>query len=234
MVSYYLEDDLKPEVRSAVVVTPTIGSRFLSDCIESVEAQDVQIDFQHLVVFDGPVEYNKKVPENVMVLPWNVGRHGFYGHRVYAAIGHLINADSVLFLDEDNMYDKDHVQSCIDTLNGGNDFCHSFRSVIDIDGNWLCDDKFEAIGREPYFLVDTSSFCFRKEFLIEHGHHWHWGWGADRRFFQIVKDQSRYASTGRHTLMYRLDGNPNSPTKEFFFNGNERIGYDKTGKEILK
>ena len=72
--------------KTATVVTPTIGSRHLRQCIESIEAQKTKYDVEHLLVFDG-VDV-PMIPDDVHILrlPWNVGRHGFYGHRVYAAI----------------------------------------------------------------------------------------------------------------------------------------------------
>lgn len=224
-----------PPVNNFVVVTPTIGGKFLKDALRSVSDHTLKGAGRHLVVFDGV-----GTPEDIllcqehgaatMMLPWNVGRHGFYGHRIYAAIGHLINADAVFFLDEDNYYDFNHIPSCMAKLNKGYDFVHSYRNVIDNNGILICKDRFEAIGKEPLYLVDTSSYCFRTEFLKQAGHLWHWGWGADRRFFQIVKEHAKYTSTGEFTLNYRLDGNPNSPTKDFFFKGNMMAGFTREGE----
>lgn len=223
-----------PPIKSAVVVTPTIGSKYLYDAMDGVSASKHDYEVTHLIVFDGVelpelVQGVKLNGASTMELPWNVGRHGFYGHRVYAAIGHLVNADAVFFLDEDNFYSEDHIKTCLDKLNEGYDFVHSLRNVVDIDGNHICKDRFEAIGREPIYLIDTSSFCFRTDFLKAAGHFWHWGWGADRRFFQLVKDRAKYGCTEKFSLNYRLDGNPNSPTKDFFFKGNTLAGYEANG-----
>jgi hypothetical protein len=90
------------------------------------------------------------------------------------------------------------------------DFAHSLRKVY-INNEYLADDCCEAIGRWPIawsqntqYLVDTSSYCFKREWLIHVSQLWHWGWGGDRRFFMIVKDQSNYDTTGLHTLNYSL------------------------------
>ena len=40
-------------------------------------------------------------------------------------------------------------------------------------------------------------------------------------FLYAVKDHAKYDTNGKHTLCYRLDGNPNSVTEEFFRVGNK-------------
>lgn len=231
-----LNSTQKNRVQSAVVVTPTVGSSKLADAIYSVATQETKYEVVHLLVVDGSESVIKlpRIPYNVevMILPWNVGANGFYGHRVYAAIGHLVNSDAVFFLDEDNFYSKNHVETCMETLNNDLhlDFCFSFRNIYDSsNGGHLIVDRFESIGKPPLNLVDTSSYCFRREFLVRYGHIWHFGWGADRRFFQSVMNISSHKSTGHATLNYRLDGNPGSPTREFFETGNRQFGWSSDG-----
>jgi GT2 family glycosyltransferase len=74
------------------VVTPTIGSEHLVQCIESVSKQTYK-DIVHYVVKDGS---DVKVPSYLNNLPdvkfisldENIGK-GWYGHRVYAACSFL-------------------------------------------------------------------------------------------------------------------------------------------------
>lgn len=72
-----------------------------------------------------------------------------------------------------------------------------------------------------HYLIDTSSFCFKREFIQKTCHFWHAGWGGDRVFFYSVKEHANYDTNGKHTMCYRLDGNPNSVTEEFFVEGNK-------------
>jgi len=224
-----------PPVLTATVVTPTIASNKLTRAIESVLNQKTKYRIQHLLVIDGP-EAAAKLPQlhdniKLMRLPWNVGANGFYGHRIYAASSHLINTDAVFFLDEDNFYSEDHVETCMEKLNGNIflDFTYSFRNICDVSGTFIAIDRFESIGKAPLNLVDTSSYCFRTPFLEKYGHLWHNKWGADRMFFQTVKDLAKYESTGLATLNYCLDGNPGSPTREFFEHGNQQHGWLSNG-----
>lgn len=231
--------------KTVTVITPTIGSHKLLDAIQSVKNQTYQY-IDHLVVVDGP-EYEKNFKHHFTydydllegithtVSPFNTGGvgKGFYGHRIYASYPHLINTDYIFFLDEDNWYEPDHVESLVKVLGeNDNQFAYSLRKIYDADKNYLLDDNCESLGRWPIyftrgskdesFLIDTSSFAFRREFLIQCCHLWHWGWGGDRRFYNFIRDQM-HNTNGKHTLCYRLDGNPNSVTKDFFEVGNDAM-----------
>lgn len=210
---------------TVVVITPTIGQDSLEKAIESVKNQ-TYTNIRHLIVIDGPhyygtalniIDKNMSSEHNVMIatLPENTGGGGFYGHRVYAAFPHLVNEDLVSFLDEDNWWDPDHIQSLVDTFKENKDcaWVHSLRKVY-VGDEFLANDCCESIGRwpiawtadrnDPEYLVDTSSYLFHREFIKQTCHLWHWGWGGDRRFFMLVKDAAPYATSGKHTLNYKL------------------------------
>ena len=171
----------------------------------------------------------------VIVSPENTGKTGgnFYGHRIYAAYPHLLNSDYILFLDEDNWYEPNHVETLIETIESKNlDFSYSLRKIFSPKKEYVCDDNCESLGKweifmsrnsphGKHYLIDTSSFCFKREFIQKTCHHWHSGWGGDRQYLYAVKDHAKYDTNGKHTLCYRLDGNPNSVTEEFFRVGNK-------------
>ena len=228
--------------RSVIVITPTVGSSKLIDAINSVKNQTYS-NIEHLLVIDGvehwknvmdqlpiTLEYDDRSSDNIqtMILPYNTGAKGFYGHRIYAGIPHLLNADYIFFLDEDNWYEKDHVASLVEVLDRGNDFAHSLRQIYNPDTSYVCDDNCEALGKwpiyfshkDPQYLVDTSSFAFEREFLQKTCHLWHSGWGGDRRYLYSVMQQAKWDTNRKHTLCYRLDGNPGSVNAEFFIKGN--------------
>jgi glycosyltransferase involved in cell wall biosynthesis len=222
--------------RPVTVITPTIGKPELKKAIESVKNQTYKC--KHLVIIDG-LEHARNVPGSdgdylqVCYTPENTGANGYYGHRIYAAYPHLVNSDYVLFLDEDNWYEPNHVETLIETIEQKNlDFSYSLRKIFDKNENYLIDDNCESLGKWEIFmsrssphgkqyLVDTSSYCFKREFIQQACHLWHSGWGGDRRFFHIVKDQAKYDTNGLYSLCYRLDGNQGSVTKEFFESGNK-------------
>lgn len=230
--------------KPVTVITPTIGSPKLKDAIESVAKQTYKC--KHLIVCDGHqarldmINLNiKPISDheiNIVETPENTGKAlgtSFYGHRIYAAYPHLLNSDYILFLDEDNWYEPDHVETLINTIETKNlDFAYSLRKIYSTKKDYLLDDNCESLGKWEIFmsrnsphgkqyLIDTSSFCFKRDFIQKTCHFWHAGWGGDRQYLYAVKDHAKYDTNGKHTLCYRLDGNPNSVTKEFFETGNK-------------
>lgn len=245
--------------KTVTVVTPTIGKDVLADAVRSVQEQTYP-NIKHLLVIDGSEFVDavcKVVPNSdwteygncdVMVLPYNTGGSGFYGHRIYAAVPHLINTDYIAFLDEDNWFDPDHIESLVNTLENANKndvwrtcvFSHSLRKIYLNNGTYLDDDNCESIGdfpifhsqkHTPEFLVDTSSYLFSTSWLAHHSQLWHSGWGGDRKFFMSVKDSARHVSTGKHTLCYRLDAQPEKKygSIDFFKIGNQIIKQQYNG-----
>ena len=215
------------------VVTPTIGSKTLKECINSVDKQTYD-DLVHYVYIDGD-QYTDTVYEDIVCAPKvrtvrleeNVGK-GWYGHRVYAACGFLVNADVICYLDEDNWLEPNHVETLVEKIKAGADWAYSLRKIVDKDGEYLCEDNCESLGKWPVYFnsevhhIDTSCFGVRRDVAVHIGHSWYGQWGADRQFFNTIKKAfPKYDCTNVYTSCYRLDGNPNSVTKEFFEQGNE-------------
>jgi hypothetical protein len=173
-------------------------------------------------------------------IPFNTGGGGFYGHRIMAGIGHLINHDYVLFLDQDNWFELDHVESLINTIESKNlDWAYSLRQIYDKDKKFITVDNCESLGRWPAWvgkdvhLIDTSSYCFKTAFYRQVCHVWDFGWGADRRFYTILKDHIKhdnYACSSMYTLNYRLGGNDGSVQAGFFIDGNSKQADVYSGK----
>ena len=217
------------------VVTPTIGAETLTQCIESVQNQSYQ-DLTHYVFLDGEEHYGKihsilyeksgKRTIQTVELKENVGK-GWYGHRVYAACSFLVNADVICYLDEDNWYEPCHIEKLVRKIKEGNDWAYSLRKIYDKNGEYICEDNCESLGKWPVYFndsvfhIDTSSFAVRRDVAVAIGHAWYGQWGADRQFFGAIKQYyPNFACTNAHTLCYRLDGNPNSVSQEFFEQGN--------------
>jgi glycosyltransferase involved in cell wall biosynthesis len=217
------------------VVTPTIGSKFLKQCIESVENQTYQ-NLSHYIFIDGS-EYNKKVKRilkdspniKLIELEENIGKD-WYGHRVYAACSFLVNADVICYLDEDNWFEPNHVEELMKKIEAGADWAYSLRKVYDREGNYLCDDNCESLGKwsiwgnNANYLIDTSSYAVKLNTALNVGHSWYGGWGADRQFFANLKEFfPNYECSGKHTMCYRLDGNELTPKLDFFEAGHKLI-----------
>ena len=226
--------------KRVTVITPSIGSSKLADAIDSIQRQTYS-NIEHLIVVDGE-QYREEVCElalsakvklpTVQTLPYNTGANGFNGQRIYASIPHLLNSDYVFFLDEDNWYEPDHVKSLVDTMETQRlDWAFSFRKIFTPDKQYIADDNCESLGKwpiymthgNPQYLIDTSAFAFTLPFIQKTCHLWHSGpWGEDRRYFYAIKDNSKWDTNYKHSLCYRVDGNPKSVGGQFFIEGNRQ------------
>lgn len=217
-----------------MVITPTTGKDTLIKAMDSVEQQTIPTE--HLVVLDGLEAMNTCAKKwgyisthaKKIILPENVGGNGWYGHRVYAAMPLMVNADYILFLDEDNWFEPNHVKTMINKIKSKDlMWSYSLRRICNEDGEYLCDDDCESLGRYPTFydhtinFVDTNCYCFKREYLVNVAHNFYGQWGADRKFYNATaKHLPSFGCTGEATVNYRAP---------------ERLlGMFREGNEIMK
>ena len=168
---------------SATVIIPTTGSPELSDAVRSVLNQSYET--KCYVVSDGPKAHSRTriITDDFLerknlercFLPINVGANGFYGHRIYASFSHLVNSKYTLLLDQDNVLDENHIESCVNLIEKNDlDWCYTLRKIIDKNGNFVCNDDCESLGKWKTFqgasLIDTSCYCIKTEVLIKCSH----------------------------------------------------------------
>jgi hypothetical protein len=231
---------------SAVVITPTTGLPFLAKAMESTNSQPCE----HWIVIDGEQHAQKVadilaagdyVNKKIILLPENTGKPSnhwskkegvkFFGNRIYAGISNLVNADYVFFLDEDNWFDSNHVESMLRMMNlpdREHEWCYSLRKCVDQQGKYLFNDDCDSLGFFASWrninLVDMNCYCFRTEFLmkinqtLQTDYYW-----TDRRLSRVAcsaaKDFDSYGCTGLYTVNYRV-----RPGAEIFFKqGNEHM-----------
>jgi hypothetical protein len=231
----------------AVVITPTTGAPELAQAIQSVAHQGDGV--YHWVVIDGMLYAEKAIqiikdnPSErlrIIVLPENTGmpeKHfwgelesGFYGHRIYASIAGLINAEYTLFLDEDNWYDDDHVRIMVEGIQKHDfEWCYSLRKVVDKEGNFICNDDSDSLGVFPNHvnsnLVDMNCYCFKTEFLLKlqstfYRDTYHCDREVFKQAFAASKNPQSFGGTGKYTVNYRC--NKDEQVK-WFLDGNEKM-----------
>ena len=216
------------------VVTPTIGADTLLQCIESVQKQTYK-DFVHYIFIDGRqhsaaaaavLEKVKNDSIKIITLEENIGE-GWYGHRVYSACSFLVNSDAICYLDEDNWFEPNHLETQAKNLSRGFAWSYSLRKIFNGKGEYLCEDNCESLGKWPIYFndkehhIDTSSYMVKRDIALKIGHAWYGQWGADRKFFKTLKQYyPNFGCTNQYSLCYRLDGNPNSVNHDFFKKGN--------------
>ena len=221
---------------SATVIIPTTGVPELKDAVESVLKQTY--DTTCYVVIDGEENADKvynllydieKSWTNKLIvanLPINVGAKGFYGHRVYAAFTHLVNTEYVLYLDQDNWFEPNHIESCVKTIEQDKfDWSYSLRNIYNKDKTFLTTDDCESLGRWPTYHnnnhIDTNCYCIKTKVAASIANAWHGGWGQDRVFFSALsRYYEQFDCSKEYTVNYRVDGGQGSVNADFFINGN--------------
>jgi glycosyltransferase involved in cell wall biosynthesis len=230
-------------MNKVTIITPTTGTKYLDDCLSSVSNQTHK-NLQHFVVIDGP-EYKDKAlavlnnykDKTVLTLPENTGAGGYNGHRIYGSIPYLVNSDYVMFLDEDNWLEPDHVESLVNVIQEGNDWAFSLRKIYDGDGNFVCNDDCENLGLWPTcisdqeFFVDVGAYFLPTTIAIQISPLWYRRARhpdeqpeVDRIIMRILLQYGfTYNTNGKYTLNYRVGNRSDSVQKEFFLWGNEKM-----------
>ncbi len=140
---------------SVTVITGTTGSPYLHDCLKSIQDQSYP-HVEHMVVIDGLEHakkadsiignYGKSRPIRTIRLPYNTGANRFHAHRIYGAIPYLCDGDFVAYLDEDNWFDPDHIESLINLIeNRELLWAYSLRKIVDRHGMVITTDDCERL-----------------------------------------------------------------------------------------
>lgn len=208
------------------VITPTVNTPHLERCIQSVKKQTVRTE--HYVINDGKPDFSCGA-EHVINLPENTGRAAgkiWNGQRIYAGLPFLINADFILFLDEDNWFEPDHVESMVDHIIINKlDWCYSLRNIMTKRGDFVCKDDCESLGKWSTFydknlrFVDTSCYCIRGDIAPKVSPFFYTGgWGEDRIFYkELSQKYTHFECTGKYSVNYRA----RTDLVNMFVQGNE-------------
>lgn len=220
-------------MKSFAVITPTIGTQFLGECIQSLRGQNCT----HYIVMDGQENFSKinrimlevgVTPQTKIIsLEQNIGK-GWYGHKAYAAASFLVNEDVLCYLDEDNTVQPDYIEEFQKVFAEDKyAWAYTLRNIMDSTGSMVCQDNCESLGHwEVEFdqsrnHIDTGCFAIPRELAVKVGHYWYGKWGADRQFFAAVKAYApQYACTRKHTMNYRMGSETSRATMGMFLQGN--------------
>ncbi len=237
-----MRNDPRPRYEVSVI-TPTIGTAFVRQAIESVQQQRYPL-VRHFIVADGPechdrvaemVPTDPRHPIHVLPLPLNVGGGGFCGHRVYGAMPFLVPSRFVAFLDEDNWFADDHLETLMHAITSrGLAWAYSLRTIVSLEGEVITTDDCESLGEWPTWnnpdvhLVDVNCYVVRRDLAIAMSSLWHRRFRAEEGpdfalCRRLVAEQPRCATNGRYSLQYRVGRSPMSVRAEFFLRGNREM-----------
>jgi glycosyltransferase involved in cell wall biosynthesis len=234
------------------IITATTGSRFLEYTLKSVAEQSYK-NIQHLVVVDGKhrqgdamkavYKYGNSKTESI-VLPYSVGEGGYNGHLIYGACTYLMKGEWVIYLDDDNTLERDHVASLVNAVTKRpNVWAYSLRNIIDADSNFVCQDNCESLGQwhtvinSNDFFVDVNCYMLPRNIAIEMTPVWNRKFRTlgimeiDRAIYHFLSNRyPDFDSTYKYSVNYRAGNTPNSVQKEFFINGNQVMSNHLGGK----
>lgn len=241
------------------VITATTGNPLLGDCLRSVKSQTYD-NIQHLVVIDGPdraaaayniIDTGNFISEDkpgyridVLEMPYSIGKDRWNGHRIYGSGSYIADGDFVMFLDDDNYIDPDHIKKCMETLTSNElQWTYSLRKIVDKDRNFLCNDDCESLGRwasvlhtQDYF-VDVNCYFLPRGLAVQISPVWFRKFRepgqmeVDRALFRVLNQIApKFDTTYEYSVNYTVGNTENSVQKEFFEHGNKDMFMRYDGK----
>ena len=229
---------------SVAVITSTQGRQSIRQTIESVRKQTYKA-VRHYVFAHGEPHHLKV--ETILddypyvtpvYLPNANGGNGYGMAPVFALAPYVVEEDVVFYLDDDNWYEPDHIESLVNMIEEHNlGWAYSLRKIVDADGKFICDDNCESLGLHfnatNHYLVDNSCYAVRTEAARRYGYAWYIPIVSDRNFQRaLMEAKLTVGTTGKHSINYRLskDGT-GGMSKEAFIGNNEYMAY-KYGKNF--
>ncbi len=230
------------------VITATTGNPFLSQCIESVRAQTYK-NIEHIVVVDGrdrwenaqaildACQFGSGWNEHLTILPYATGTDRYNGHRIYGAATYFANGDYLIFLDEDNALEPNHVEALVNVVKEKQlHWAYSFRKIIDKDNNIVCLDDCESLGKWQSVLndhfVDVNCFFISRPLAVQISPVWYRKARepgvveVDRALTAVLMHPSnklKFDCSMDYTVKYRVGNTQLSVRAEFFTQGNQAM-----------
>lgn len=229
---------------TVTIITATVGRKELLECVRSV-AEQTYADIEHWVVADGPARaalvraqlQGSGLTPTVMELPHPTGHNNYLGHRIYAAVPFLTDSEWVIYLDEDNWLEKEHVAQLVSAAEINElEWAYSLRNIVSWNGEFICRDDCQSLGwwtayDGGYYLVDTNCYLLKRSLAVKYAPIWH-----RRAYDPVVETPDRALcrllltehpcahTTGQYTVNYRLGGSRSeAKDRAFFAKGNERM-----------
>lgn len=229
------------------IITPTTGTEQLYDAVLSVENQTYS-NIEHIIVIDGP-EYSDKAHSiiegskaSIIQLPHNTGANNYNGHRIYGATSFLMQGDFVCFLDQDNWFDRKHVESMVDVIRAGNDWAYSLRKIVSQDNEYICNDDCESLGKWQSILndkfIDVNCFMIPKIAAIQFSPYWYRRARHPQEQPEVdrilsafmMQTMPKFDTTGEYSVNYRVASRTDSVQDHFFVKGNEMMKQKMNGE----
>lgn len=252
--------------KKVTVLTATTGREDLSRCIESVRSQSYTGHIEHIVIVDGPdatqrfemldywkmgnpkgywhIEHENDSQLQIVHLPKSIGKDRWNGHRIYMAGTAMADGDYVCFLDDDNLFKPNHVESLVNVIEKQfRDWSYSFRLLHDANGKNLGNDDCESLGKwasvcgpQDYF-IDVNCFMLPIQMAVQILPAWYRKFRepnqmeVDRMLTAVLRHNwSNFDSNYDYTVDYKVAGGALSVQPSFFEEGNKLMLKRYNGK----
>lgn len=213
------------------VVMVTVVRQTLAQAIRSVFAQEFPGRIQILVGVDRWQGDRTEIeqlrggcPSHIAISTIDLGystsqRNGglypsHYGGALKTILSYAANSRVVTYLDDDNWYAPNHVESMLRAISG-KAWAFALRQFVDAEsGTVLCEDTWESMGPERGVygkaqggFVDTNCYFIDKLACNEVFPEWAMtrfagGTGGDRQVLEKLRDRP-WGTNNAHTLFYR-------------------------------
>ncbi len=220
------------------IITATTCSKYLQQNLVSVQNQTYK-NIQHLVFIDGKhhlknPDFECDVTQDVIILPYATGTDNYNGHRMYAAGTFLAKGDYIIYLDEDNWLEPNHVESLIECTKPSTWSC-SLRKITDMEGNFICNDDCESLGNWESvigdYFVDVNCYFLPKIIAIQLAPLWYRRARhpqeqpeVDRLLTMMLRHNKIECNvSGLYTVNYRAGNRADSVQSQFFIEGNKKM-----------
>jgi len=223
------------------IITATTGNLMLEDVMRSVCRQTYK-NIEHYVVIDG-IERKKEAIKilnkfnstKTCVLPVATGKDNYNGHRIYGAFTYLCNGQYIMYLDEDNWLEPEHVEALVDVIEKDNVWAYSLRNIYTQDKKFICEDNCESLGKWKSVLndnfIDVGCWFLPKQLALlvtplwyRRARHPQEQPEVDRIITSVLMQQEpKYDCSKAYTLNYRVGNRNDSVQAQFFLTGNEKI-----------
>lgn len=205
---------------TVAVITPTLGRESLIKAIESVQQQTYPC--KHYIFVDGEQFHQQAMEilnkfEHLVItyLPMNTGANGWTNSSINAIAPFLVKEDIVCFLDDDNWFEPNHIETGVKTLvENQAHYAYALRNFCDLKGEFVCVDSIEAIGEyargyknplqypfqvnnQEYMLdinlhtehhIDTNCYFMTSDLARVMSCAWYSGIGNDRNVYVKLKE----------------------------------------------
>jgi len=232
---------MKPLV---TVITPTTGAPCVRQALDSVKNQTYD-NIQHLVVVDGQPKGRviaKEYPHIDLVdLPYATGKDQYNGHRIYGAMTYIANGEFLCFLDEDNWYEPNHIETLVDVISKGNKWAYSLRKIVSQEGEYICNDDCESLGKWTSVIndkfIDVNCFMIPKAAALGFSPYWYRRARHPQEQPEVdrilspfmMQNLPEFDTNGQYTINYRVASRGDSVQAEFFLKGNEMMNKQYNG-----